>query len=109
MEQDQNTFWEFRYLLTSPRWTARLPRNGFLAMLFGVPLTCVMAVLLGGPSYLGDFPLPWRIWIVALPIVMGLFLFARMGNWLVKTVCALVVLSSTGRVAITRFPYLGGG
>jgi hypothetical protein len=96
-------FWEVRYLLTSNRWTARLPRNAAIALPLTIPFILAYGLLLGGPRTLGDFQLLWQVGFVALPSVVAIAMFARPGRWLIKVLVYALVLTTTTVATVCRY------
>jgi hypothetical protein len=68
---------ELRFLLHSQRWTVRLFRHVAGASLCSPFVFALLALVLGGPRFLADFPLPWRIAIIASPLLLATLLLWR--------------------------------
>lgn len=69
-----------RYLLRSPRWTARLARRAILASLLIIPIFLAYAQILGGPRFFVDFPLLQRIVLCLAPPGLVIAIFATRGE-----------------------------
>jgi drug/metabolite transporter (DMT)-like permease len=96
-------FREIRYLLTSPRWTARLPRHGAVACVLAIPLLYAYCMILGRPQRRGDFPVNWRIAFMLFPVALALPIFVPRGHWPLKIAAYALVVVLACRETMARF------
>jgi hypothetical protein len=90
---DHDRFWELRLLFRSPRLSARLFRHSLGACLLSPFVYILLAMVLGGPRYLADFPELWRAVIIACPVLLAFAVCAIPVPLLRRLLIAILIAS----------------